>query len=207
MARSLRSRYEHVAVDRNLELRPWRLASHRPPTSSALRPPGAWLSISPYPTLCPPMTPADYVREIALPTALEFKQSPHCRRLACLTCMAVFHIKDHLKHAGAASVETTMRATARDSFNVVRAICNGTKHAATDSTHPISFRAGDDFHRPAARAGELECGISRFATEGGREIGHDPKKRFDIYQACKATLIAFCSSFPNQLGGCDLTDL
>jgi hypothetical protein len=153
------------------------------------------------------MTPADYVREIALPTALEFKQSPHCRRLAYLTCMAVFHIKDHLKFAGAASVEKTTRATAGDSFDVVRAICNGTKHVETDPSHPVPFRAGDDFHRPAARAGEMESGISRLATEGGREIGHDPRKRFDIYEACKATVKAFCSSFPNQLGDCDLTDL
>jgi hypothetical protein len=51
------------------------------------------------------MTPEDYIREIVLPTALEFKEKPRSRRHAYLTCMALFHVKDHLNEAGEVSIE------------------------------------------------------------------------------------------------------
>jgi hypothetical protein len=56
-----------------------------------------------------------------------------------LTCMAVFHIKDHLSKAGEARIEERMRSAVGDSFDVVRAICNGTKHAGPDRHNRIKF--------------------------------------------------------------------
>jgi hypothetical protein len=152
------------------------------------------------------MTPEDYIREIVLPTVLEFMEKPRSRRHAYLTCMALFHVKDHLHEAGEVSIEDKMRAATGKAFDVVRAVCNGTKHVATDASHLIQFRAGDDFDRPPARSSEMEAGISRLGDPvGGREIGHDPSKRADIYQACRTTLTAFCTVFANQLGNCSLS--
>jgi hypothetical protein len=154
------------------------------------------------------MSPADYVREVVLPTMCEFKENRRSRRNAYLTCMAVFHIKDHLRKAGEEEVEKKMRRATGKSFDVVRAICNGTKHVETDASHPIQFRAGADFDRPPGRAGEMEAGISRIGDlEGGREMGFDPSERFDIYDTCKVTLKAFSDLFPNRLGNCDLSSL
>jgi hypothetical protein len=124
--------------------------------------------------------------------------------------MAVFHIKDHLSKAKPKeiAIERKMRKATGKSFDVVRAICNGTKHGQTDSTHPIGFRAGDDFDRPPGRAGQMQAAVSRAGDPiGGREIGQNPIQRVDIYEACKATLIAFCTLFPNHLGECDLSGL
>jgi hypothetical protein len=122
--------------------------------------------------------------------------------------MVVFHLKDHLKKAGEGSIEKKMRKTTGNSFDVVRAICNGTKHVVTDPSHPIQFRAGDDFDRPPGEAGQWEFGISRFAdATGGRELGQNPNERVDIYGACKTTSEKFCSVFPNRLGNCDLSGL
>src|SRR5215207_7863998 len=96
------------------------------------------------------MTPAEYVDEIVVPTVKEFRDNRRSRRHAYLACIAVFHIKDHVKKAGGTGVESTMRATCRKSFEIVRAICNGTKHVETNATHQIQFAAGDDWDRPPA---------------------------------------------------------
>jgi hypothetical protein len=85
------------------------------------------------------MTPQEYVEEIVLPTLREFKVSRRSRRLAYLSCMAVFHIKDHLKKAGQTHIEDQMRKATGHWFDVVRAICNGAKHFQTDTTHPMHF--------------------------------------------------------------------
>ncbi len=145
--------------------------------------------------------------EIVLPTVAEFKRAPQSRRLAYLSCIATFHIKDHLKSAGLTSIETTMRAACGDSFDVVRAICNGTKHVQTDASHPIPFIAGTDWYRPPAILGQMILGLSRLGDpHGGREIGQGQKRR-DIYPAVKATLAAYCTSFSTQLGATDLSQL
>jgi hypothetical protein len=155
------------------------------------------------------MKPEDYVREIVLPTAREFKANPRSRRHAYLTCMVVLHLKDHLRKAGEGSIEKKMREATGNSFDVVRAICNGTKHAATDpKTHRIQFEVGDDFDRPPGRAGQAQAGISRAGDPtGGREFGQNPNERVDIYGACKTTLEKFCTVFPNRLGNCDFSGL
>jgi hypothetical protein len=153
------------------------------------------------------MTPLDYVNEIVLPTMVELKENPRSRRLAYMACMAVFHTKDHLKKASERSIEQRMRTATGAHFDVVRAICNGTKHVQTDASHPIPFRAGDDFDRPPARAGEMVLGLSKLGDPvGGREIGRGPNRQ-DIYQACKSTLAAFCATFPKHLSKCDLSAL
>jgi hypothetical protein len=76
------------------------------------------------------MKPVEYVREIVLPTAHEYSQNRRSRRLMYLTCMAVFHIKDHLAASGEKDVEKKMRSAIGDSFDVVRAVCKRHKTRA-----------------------------------------------------------------------------
>lgn len=75
-------------------------------------------------------------------TLREFRDERRSRQRAYLACIAVFHVKDHLRKAGEKGVEPTMRGACGAAFDVVRGICNGTKHVETDGSHVISFRAG-----------------------------------------------------------------
>ena len=43
------------------------------------------------------MTPAEFLDEIVVPTLRECRDERRSRRRAYLACIAVFHIKDHLK--------------------------------------------------------------------------------------------------------------
>ena len=153
------------------------------------------------------MSPAEYVDEIVLPTVRDFAASRRSRRLAYLSCMVVFHIKDHLGKARAHQIEMTVRTTAAEAFNVVRAVCNGTKHVTIDQTHVVTFRAGDDRDRPPMIWGEWEWDLSRWGDElGGREV-LTVNGPVDLYQAVVETLRAFTAHFPQHLGACDLGEL
>jgi hypothetical protein len=153
------------------------------------------------------MRPADYVNEIALPALRQARDDRASRWKAYVACMTVFHVKDYLKSVGERAIESAMRTAGGNAFDVCRGICNGTKHQATDSTHPISFRAGDDWHRPPARAGQMRVGASRLGdTLGGREIQAGPGSA-DLYDCAKKTLQLFQAIYPKHLGGCDLSGL
>jgi hypothetical protein len=152
------------------------------------------------------MTPADFVNDIVVPTVREFRDDRRSRRRAYLSCIVVFHIKDHLQRAGAKQIEKTMRKTTGDDFDVVRAVCNGTKHVVTDNSHPYPFAVGDDWDRPPAMAGVAQSGISEVGdSEGGRAIAARTK-RVDLYRSVKRMLSAFYNAFPTHLGGCDVSD-
>jgi hypothetical protein len=99
------------------------------------------------------MTPAEYVGEIVVPTVREFGESRRSRQRAYLACIVTFHIKDHLKRAGATQIERTMRTACNDEFELVRSICNGSKHLEADTSHAIPFVAGLDYDRPPHEQG------------------------------------------------------
>jgi hypothetical protein len=80
------------------------------------------------------MTPADFVNDIVVPTVREFRDVRRSRRRAYLACIIVFHIKDHLRKAGAKQIEDTIRKATGDGFDAVRAVCNGTKHVVTNQS-------------------------------------------------------------------------
>ncbi len=150
------------------------------------------------------MTPAEYMDEIVIPTLREFRDERRSRRRAYLACIAVFHVKDHLKKAGEKDVEKTMSATCGVAFDVVRGVCNGTKHVGTDERHVVAFRAGDDSDRPPAILGELVLDVSRFDdAHGGRDVRHGDE-RFDVYECAKAVVVAYQKLYPQHLGGCDV---
>jgi hypothetical protein len=152
------------------------------------------------------MTPAKYVDEIVIPTVREFRDNPRSRRHAYLACMVTFHIKDYLERAGEKQITNKMQAGGSKSFNLVRSICNGTKHGGPDRSDPIQFQPGSDYYRPSGRAGEMEAGVSEVGDPiGGRQI-ESGAGRFDLYRACKDTLTNFQRQFPGHLGACDLSD-
>jgi hypothetical protein len=123
-----------------------------------------------------------------------------------LACIVTFHIKDHLKNAGATGIEQKMRTACPGHFDVVRSVCNGTKHVATDGNHPIPFAVGRDYNRPPALAGVMAAGLSMLGdTKGARVIRHNDKK-YDLYGSVKTVLTEFKRQFPQHLDGCDLSD-
>jgi len=153
------------------------------------------------------MTPAEYVTEIVVPTVRECRDSRLSRRHAYLACIVTFHIKDHLKKAGVtASIENAMRSACPDDFDVVRAVCNGTKHVETNATHPVPFTAGEDYDRPPAVLGEMVLGVSMLGDTVGARVLHHQDKNFDLYDSVKKILVEFKNQFPHHLGSCDLSD-
>jgi hypothetical protein len=65
-----------------------------------------------------------------------------------LACIIIFHVKDYLKRADCKGNETATRKAVRTEFEVVRSVCNGSKHLVIDGSHPIRFAPGDDWYRP-----------------------------------------------------------
>ena len=112
------------------------------------------------------MTPAEYVNEIVVPTLREFRDQPRSRRRAYLAAITLFHVKDYLNRYGESNIEKTMRRVAPATFDVVRGVCNGTKHVSTDASHPVPFAAGKDRDRPGSTLGQMQTGVS-FLGEWG----------------------------------------
>jgi hypothetical protein len=152
------------------------------------------------------MTPADFMDEVVIPTLREFRNDRRSRRRAYLACVAVFHLKDHLKKAGEEGIEAAMRASCGVALDVVRGVCNGMKHVETDGSHPVAFRVGDDTDRPPAVWGQARWDVSRWDDpDGGREV-QDGAKPHDVYECAKAVVVAYHTNYPAHLGGCDLSD-
>lgn len=167
------------------------------------------------------MTPAEFAREIVIPTVEDFRADRTFRRWAYLSAIAVYHLRDHLAEAlvmptddakadrravwdAAERIDAAVMAAlpSPEPFDVVRAIANGSKHALTRSPRGVTFAAGTDWERPPARAGRMMAGLSMCSDgEGGREIPHDGR-HVDLYGAIQATLCAFLVAFPTDLAGC-----
>jgi hypothetical protein len=131
------------------------------------------------------------MNEIVVPTLRDLRDDRRSRRRAYLACIAVFHLKDHLKKAGEARIEDAMRTECGVAFDVVRGVCNGTKHVETDGTHAIAFRGGADTDRPPAIFGVAIFDVSRFDDAvGGREVRHGGD-RLDVYECAKALVLAY----------------
>ena len=150
------------------------------------------------------MTPADYMNEIVVATLRDFRDDRRSRRQAYLACIAVFHLKDHLKKVGVQSVENRMRGTCGIAFDVVRGVCNGTKHVETSAKHVVAFRVGDDTDRPPGVWDEAVWDVSRFDdADGGREVQHGVE-RHDVYECAKAVAAPLLERVPPKRVGLNL---
>jgi hypothetical protein len=158
------------------------------------------------------MTPAEYMREIVIPTVREFRDDPRSQRRAYLACIVTYHLRDYLEKAGEeeGSVGKTMHLLGRDtSWDVVHSICNASKHCGHDPNRPhkISFAPGQDYDRPPAKHGEAVFGLSRWGDGvGGREIPVDGDG-LDIYECVRAVLGKYTFHFEHHLGAVDLSEL
>ncbi|MCJ2093137.1 hypothetical protein MKK67_11605 [Methylobacterium sp. J-072] len=153
------------------------------------------------------MQPAEFMAEIVLPTVLEFRNDRRSRRRAYLACIVTFQMNDHLKKAGEKRPEDALRAATDLSFDVVRGVCNGTKHVWTNDSHPIAFVIGDDQDRPPAICDDLECDASELEDgAGGRSIETD-QGSVDLYDACAAVLRAYAEIYPQHFIRCDFSQL
>jgi len=150
------------------------------------------------------MLPADFALEIIVPTVREFRDDRRSRRRAYIACIVTYHLKDYLEKSGVdveGALKTFGRATC---FEVVRAVCNGTKHRGwrANRVENISFVAGDDYDRPPCIAGLAVCGLSRIGDSiGGREVSE-----IDLYDAVKTCLRAYYFHFSDYLDGVDFQD-
>jgi hypothetical protein len=152
------------------------------------------------------MTPAEYVNEMVQPTVREFRDERRSRRRAYLACIVVFHIIDYLKNAGEKDVWRKLKQANPDIFELVRSICDGSKHFETNAKHAVHFRAGSDWDRPPAFAGIMRAGVSFLGdTKGGRSA----KVRdgsMDLYGCVKTLALIFQQKFPAHLSRCDLNN-
>ncbi len=167
------------------------------------------------------MTPADFAREIVIPTVEDFRADRMSRRWAYLSAITVYHLRDHLAEAlatltgdakadrrsveaAAVLVDEAVRSAlpSPEPFDVVRAVANGSKHGLTRSPRGVMFTAGSDWMRPPAFADEMVCDLSILDDEtGGLEILHEGQG-LDLYQAVQAMLSTFLALYPDHLAGC-----
>ena len=167
------------------------------------------------------MTPADFAREIVIPTLEDFRADRTSRRWAYLSAIVVYHLRDYLAEALAtltgepkvdrravqaelARVDEAVRAAlpSPEAFDVVDAVAIGSKHALTRSSRGVTFAAGSDWERPPAFADVMICDLSILDDEtGGVKIPHGDVS-FDVYDAVQSTFLAFLAAFPTQLVGC-----
>ncbi|GMV63184.1 MAG: hypothetical protein AMXMBFR74_23520 [Parvibaculum sp.] len=153
------------------------------------------------------MTPADYMREIVLPTLAEFREDRRTRRHAYLACIVAFHIKDHLKQAGEKHPEEKLRAVTGGAFDLVRSVCNGAKHVVADKSHATAFTAGRDVDRPPAVAGQMMVGLSFLGDAyGGRSIVTDDRL-VDVYVCVWRVVAAAMSQYPEHFREMKIFDL
>ncbi len=162
------------------------------------------------------MSPAEYLLEIVAPTVRDASDDRRSRRKAYLACIAVYHLIDYLAVDAAEeggtgrrrreAIEVRLKAHAETALHVVRGVTNGVKHSVLERPHVIPFGPGQDYWRPPARAGEMECGVSQLGDlTGGRQF-EDGNRQFDIYWETRRLLVAMIELYPHHLPSCDIGD-
>lgn len=164
------------------------------------------------------MTPAEYVDVVVLPTIREFLQKPHDRRLAYLSAIATYHVVDYLmrtagltawedRKAETLRIEQEIEACCGGDFHVVEGMCHGTKHCGRDGARGKRFTPGDETR-------SLAFGLSDgFGTFGEGHFGpqhllvlHGSKVHVVDWAIC-AFIVAAADTFPQHLGGLELSDI
>ena len=153
------------------------------------------------------MSPEEFAREIVIPTIREFRDDRHSNRRAYLVCIATYHLSDYLKREGI-DVEEALKTFRCTSFEVVRAVCHGTKHKGWTPNRPehIQFVPGQEYHRPPCVAGLAVADLSTVGDGiGGFEIEFD-RGGFDLYSSIKIVLEQYLFYFSEFLHGVDFKD-
>ena len=149
------------------------------------------------------MKPVDYVNVVVLPTVREHFLSKTDQRFGMLACIATFHISDHValadgRHVGL--VFDDVRARCEAQFEIVRGVCNGTKHGKTDAkvTRQHQHRAGDEVVVPGFAWGASGRGWGQ-AAWGGAALGVEHNGQLWTFGQCiGAVLAAFGDLYPHH---------
>ena len=151
------------------------------------------------------MTPADYASTVVLPTIGEFFATRGDRRLAYLSCIATYHLADHISHANGMSqrqIFSTMLDSCKSDWRVVHGLCNGTKHPNHQGITP-----GLERDVPAVAFGVGFYGVGRWGGIPGLEVEVGDGRWAIVDDSLKAVLRAFVRQFPAELAGVDLSPL
>ena len=156
-----------------------------------------------------PVTPAEFMDEVALPTAREFMAERGDRRRAYLACIAAFHLCDYVSRADGVKLDVvrpTIRSLCQPSFDVVEGVCNGSKHCGRTRG---TFR-----HEPG---GERDVPAFAFDTPGagwGEGRWKEPGLMVQLdgqglfVDAClQAFLVSAAKAYPAHFGSCDPTSI
>jgi hypothetical protein len=155
------------------------------------------------------MTPAAYVETIVIPTLREAMAARNDRRPNYLACIVIFHVLDYIAAARGERVGPVRGAVERTGtavFEVVRGICNGTKHAGN--------RSGDFRHQPGSEREFKPFGFGPDCggfgdgrwDHPGLGVEHDGMIYF-LDHVAQLLLLRICRRYPEELGAVDLSFL
>ena len=153
----------------------------------------------------PAMTAREFVDTITVPTLEDFMRDPTQRR-GYLACLAVYHVADYLKPAGAyipSEVRTKMEAELGRPFVALWHMADAVKHREkTGKGGVVLMESGSDSRR-------LPTGFGMSSSEnplrlgdggGGRWIpGEDC--RYDMLDLCVIVLRAYARLYQAELAG------
>ena len=160
------------------------------------------------------MTPSEFAAEIVLPTVQEYfskvegYRNLNSRRLMYLSCIATYHICDHIAEAegGVSShiwaVRTMLRTACQPAFDVVEGICTAAKHFQA-SRVPFKIQVGSERAVPGFAYGHGGYGLGRYGGVGGFEVDHSGKKLF-VDGCLAAVLESYGRLYPQYFTGVDL---
>jgi len=164
------------------------------------------------------MTPAEYVRFIALPTLGELLAEPSNQRRAYLACITAAHLVDHVNVAlgpaggGKHAIRKAVRAVGPYSagcLDIVEAVSNGTKHAASDSkaSRPVKFAPGHERPIPAFSWDTPGAGWDEGRWSGAGIVVDHGGAHWFIDDSVRATVRAYAFAFPALFAGVDLGEV
>lgn len=150
-----------------------------------------------------------FLQDILVPVLTEFRDEPRSMRRALLACISMFHFLDYLEaeqeggllHFRAQmipSVGAYLQGRYKQ-FEVLAAVANAAKHKYRSRGEKPFFFIGWTYERPPARAGVMQCGVSRVGDKiGGVEVEYDGDK-YDIAFLLRECLRLLRQYFPQML--------
>jgi hypothetical protein len=143
------------------------------------------------------MTPHQFAFEIVFPTVRSFLAARHDRRLAYLSCIATFHLVDHIAQADAIEkwrVCDAMRLACSSDFEVIQGICEGRLQSGNRDAEP------QQVHGSVGRIPSGGFGMGRFAVEP-RCPGGPEAEQHAVHACVVAVLKHFAQLYPHHFNG------
>lgn len=162
-----------------------------------------------------PLTPADYLAIVVLPTLAEFMAAPDNRRRMYLACIATAHMVDHIARSinpnglGKYAVRETIRKQSDHAgacLAVVEGISTGTKHAGPDpkQRQQFNYAPGQERFMPPLGASAPGGGQSEAAWLPGFIVDHAGCPG-SVDDCVRGAIRAFATAYPDLFKGIDLT--